>query len=148
MALFNSVLQMFTSFIPGYRQIDGGELQTMAQMLLSAKSGIVAFAGGGQSSATRLTAAMNLVETVASAADSVMLPQAIPGTRVYINNATATSMQVFGMASNPNTGVGDTIAATNSNTQQATATGVAQTTTTMMQYSCMKAGQWKQSSMA
>jgi hypothetical protein len=139
-----SILDLFPSFINGPRLIDGGELAVEAGLLFSAKAGIVAGAGGTQPKAVLLSAAYNEVDTVASANDSVMLPLALPGSRVEVNNATATSLQVFGQAINPNTGVGDTIAANNSSTQQATATGVAHAANTSFTYICTTAGQWKQ----
>lgn len=62
----------------------------------STANGITAFAGGGQASATQLAAGINRVTTVASAADSVKLPQAVPGRAiVVINAAAANAMDVF-----------------------------------------------------
>jgi hypothetical protein len=75
-------------------------------------TGITAFAGGGQTSATALTTMVNRVDTVATAADSVKLPVvSTPGVAVTVINTSANAVQVFG----PGT---DTINAV------ATATGV------------------------
>ena len=125
---------------------DGLDLQQMAQQVFSSATGIVAHAGGGQTLATPLTAALNEVDTVASANDSVMLPPAIPGTSVtVINAAAANSMQVFGVPSNiQNSNAGDTIAPHNSSTQAATATGVAHPAGYSASYYCTTLGQWKQ----
>ena len=60
-----------------------------------AVTGIVAFAGGGQGSATALTAVVNHVITVASANDSVKLPVWGAGLIIYVVNAGANSLQVF-----------------------------------------------------
>lgn len=81
----------------------------------SVVTGITAHAGGGQASATALTGAINRVDTVASAADSVALPApTVVGQEVVvINNAAVNSMQVFGSGTDTINGV-------------ATATGVAQ----------------------
>jgi len=80
----------------------------------AAVTGITAFSGGGQGSATALTGIVNSVDTVATAADSVKLPApTYAGQMVYVVNSTANSMQVFGSGT-------DTINAV------ATATGVAQ----------------------
>lgn len=78
-------------------------------------TGITAHAGGGQGSATALTGAINRVDTVATAADSVALPApTFVGQHVtVINNAAANSMQVFGSGTDTINGV-------------ATGTGVAQ----------------------
>jgi hypothetical protein len=61
----------------------------------SVTAGITAFAGGGQASAVLLTTSYNRVSTVASAGDSVKLPAALPGSRVYVFNKSATSMNLF-----------------------------------------------------
>jgi hypothetical protein len=144
MPLISSLLSLFPSFVAGNRLIDGGDLAALVSLEFSVKTGITALAGGGQPGATPLTAALNRVDTCATNSDSVMLPQAIPGNQVSVNNNTGQTLAVFGIPLNPVTGVGDTIAAHNSNTQQPTATGVTQATTLVAIYQCYVAGQWKQ----
>lgn len=144
MALLSSILAMFPSFTPGNRLVDGGDLAQMAAELFSCRTGIAARAGGAQALATPLQAAFNRVDTVATASDSVQLPQAIPGRRITVYNNTATLLAVFGAPSNPVTGVGDTIASSASNTQQATATGITLATTLTADFVCFVAGQWKE----
>jgi hypothetical protein len=56
---------------------------------------ITAHAGGGQASATPLTAAINLVAVSATAGDSCMLPPATGGQLMWISNAGAASTQIF-----------------------------------------------------
>jgi hypothetical protein len=56
---------------------------------------LTAFAGGGQGSATALTANHNRVTTCATAGDSVKLPAAIVGRTVSVYNAGAASCNVF-----------------------------------------------------
>ena len=56
---------------------------------------LTAKAGGGQSGATLLTGDLNVVTTVATAADSVILPPMVPGRGIVAVNATANSMNVF-----------------------------------------------------
>lgn len=148
MAFLRYMTDLYTSFQAGQRLIDGGELMTLASTLQSSAYGITAAAGGTQALAVQLEAYINRVETVASANDSVKLPQAVGGLSIIVINATGTSMQVFGQAANPATGAGDTIAANGASTQVATATGVAQAANTMMLYACSKPGEWKQGSMA
>lgn len=131
------VTDLFPSFQQGSRLIDGGELEQQANLLFSTTTGIIAKAGGTQAAGTQLAAAYNLVETCVSDNDSVVLPQAIPGRKVSINNATGHTLAVFGLGA-------DTVAAFNSNTQQPAATGVTQATTIERSYTCYKAGQWKQ----
>ena len=81
----------------------------------SVATGLTAHAGGGQASALALTAQINSVDTVGTAADSVKLPApSFVGQHVIVfNNAAANSMQVFGSGTDTINGV-------------ATATGVAQ----------------------
>jgi hypothetical protein len=68
-----------------------GSLETF-----STTTGIVAHAGGGQGSATPLPSMNNFVATVATAADSVLLPSAVPGMSIAVfNGAAANAMAVF-----------------------------------------------------
>lgn len=90
---------------------------------------ITAHAGGTQAAGLLLTAEINIVTTVASIADSVLLPVSAPGMVVYVENAAANSMQVFGSGT-------DTINAV------ATATGVAQAGGKSAIYFCATAGAW------
>jgi hypothetical protein len=91
------------------------DLNSDVVALGSTATGLTAHAGGGQGSALALTKAVNVVSTVATAADSVKLPApSFVGQRVTVINAAATnSMQVFGSGTDTINGV-------------ATATGVAQ----------------------
>lgn len=61
----------------------------------SVRNAITAFAGGGQASATALTALLNRVTVVATAADSVKLPASEAGLTVEIKNASANSLNLF-----------------------------------------------------
>ena len=138
----------FLSFIPGFRLVDGGELLQLANLSVSAKSGITALAGGGQTiasgNANVCSAYINEVATVATANDSLILPIGIPGTEVTIINDGAASAQVYGQPTNATTGVGETIAPHNSVTQAATATGVALPSGNTGVFSCFSPGKWKQ----
>lgn len=95
--------------------------------LFSVVTGITAYAGGGQGSATQLTGALNSVDTVATAADSVKLPVAVAGISITIVNTSANSLQVFGYGT-------DTINAV------ATGTGVAQAAGKTATYHCTVGG--------
>lgn len=67
-------------------------------MIQPTYDGIVAAAGGGQANAVQLTEGINRIVTVATAADSVKLPQtggAIGETVVVINAAAANSMNLY-----------------------------------------------------
>lgn len=64
-------------------------------VLRSTTTGIAAFAGGGQASATPLTTDVNNVTTVATAADSVRLPTALAGMKILVFNNGANALAVF-----------------------------------------------------
>lgn len=83
---------------------------------MSTRNGITALAGGGQAGTSHiLTERFNRVTTVASAADSVKLPPAVPGIDMFVvNAAAANSMNVF-----PSTG--DSINALSANAALAVA---------------------------
>jgi hypothetical protein len=84
----------------------------------STTNNITARAGGGQATATVLTACLNRVTTVGSAADSVALPAAVGGQCITVINASGTSMQVFAAV-----GSSDTINGTAGSTGVAIAGG-------------------------
>lgn len=97
---------------------------------VTAVDGLTAFAGGGQGSATALTAQINRVTTVATAADSVKLPAAKAGMQItVVNAAAANSMNIF-----PATG--DSINALAANTAIACAANKT------MQFYAAKDGLW------
>lgn len=74
----------------------GSVALTAGYYIGSAVNALTAHVGGGQGSATALTRQVNRVTTVASAADSVLLPAAIAGRVVtVINAAAANAMDVF-----------------------------------------------------
>lgn len=80
---------------PGAWSVDAGfgssgQLQTMLTL-----NGITAKAGGGQGSATPLPAMINRITVVATIADSVLLPAAVPGLQLMVVNAAANSANVF-----------------------------------------------------
>ena len=64
---------------------------------VSAASGITAHPGGGQASATTLTAQVDQITTVATAADSVALPTAVDGLCITVINGATNSLQVYGV---------------------------------------------------
>lgn len=98
--------------------------------LFSAADGLTAHAGGGQGSALPITTQMARFTTVATAADSAVLPSAIPGMSYTVSNAAAAnSMNVF-----PATG--EIINALAANAAFAVVAGKT------CEFVCMKAGQW------
>lgn len=91
--------------------------------------GITAHAGGGQASATALTARINHIGTVASAADSLLLMPAEAGLKQTVINKGANAAQVFGTSPDTINGV-------------ATGTGVSQPAGTTTTYYCTQDGAW------
>lgn len=83
-------------FETGLRLQSGEKLNNNFQSpILSSQDGITAHAGGGQTNAFALVAAISRIATVASANDSVMLPRAIAGTIRIIDNDGANTLAVF-----------------------------------------------------
>lgn len=117
-------------FILGERLVSGTTLNRLFGFpVVSSQNAVTAHAGGGQTNALPTTAQITNISVVATTADSVKLPPALPGmSRTLINSAT-NSMQVFGTGA-------DTINAV------ATATGVAQAGGVTTTYFCPVAGQW------
>ena len=64
-------------------------------LIYKGATGITAFAGGGQGSATAISSEVNHVTTVASANDSVKLPTAALGLRIVVFNLGANACNVF-----------------------------------------------------
>lgn len=93
---------------------------------------LTALAGGGQAGATQLLNGLNEITTVVTNADSVQLPPAEAGARVYVMNADAAqSVTVYGKE-----GRTDTINGT------AGATGVTQSAGLSAVYWCPRDGVW------
>jgi hypothetical protein len=63
----------------------------------SVQDNIVALAGGGQTGATQITSEVARITTVATAGDSVALPQANPGLTIALTNHGAKAAQVYGL---------------------------------------------------
>lgn len=82
-------------YTPSRQLISGEDFNGVVAQLNSSSRDITAKAGGGQANATQLNAANNIINTVATGADSVKLPKGINGLEVWIQNAGANSAQVF-----------------------------------------------------
>lgn len=117
------------TFQGGFRMPSGSALQALSDLAASVQSPLTALAGGAKAGATQINAANVQVDTVANAADSVLLPPAVPGMQIFVANTSANSMQVFGSGT-------DTI------NNVATATGVAQAAGKSAVYFCTSAGKW------
>lgn len=91
---------------------------------------VTAFATGGQTSATALTATINRISTVATQGDSVRLPASAGGLAVVVDNQGANPCQVFGAGTDTINGI-------------ATATGISQGIKTIATYICSVAGNWE-----
>ncbi len=104
-------------------------INTAAFVVEPALDGIVAFPGGGQANATKLTTELSRVTGVATAGDSVMLPLSQAGLTLVVTNHGNNPIQVYGL------GI-DTI------DDVAAASGVSQMANSMVIYSCYTPGAW------
>jgi hypothetical protein len=100
-----------------------------------AQDGITAAAGGGQSGAFQLTRQTNRITTVATAADSIKLPPAVPGREVTIINRGANPLQCFGSGTDTVDQTGATV-------------GVSQMQNSACLYFCATAGVWETEGLA
>ncbi|MHB1950116.1 MAG: hypothetical protein ACYCQK_01425 [Acidiferrobacteraceae bacterium] len=110
-----------------------GRITLGQQAIHTSADAITAHAGGGQASATALTAKLNRITTVAALGDSVALPAAVAGLEVIVMNAAAANAcDIF-----PN-GT-DTINAL------AASTAVRINAGTLVMFGCTVAGKWQSS---
>jgi len=89
-------------FPGGFRLTDGDSLDVaLSNPIWQTNYGITALAGGALSSSTPvLVLGSNVVGTVATAGDSVVLPSAVAGSIVYMLNAdSADAVKVYGNGS-------------------------------------------------
>lgn len=114
--------------IGGADVLAGGTTEPQAENFSNA-TGITALAGGAQTGATLLRATVNRVNTVATAGDSVMLPNSNPGAMVTVINVAANPLAVFPQS-------GDTINGQSANTS------VIQNPSSVEVYWCSVAGAW------
>lgn len=106
----------------------------------SYQSGITAHAGGTQAAAVQLAAGINMVDvdTVTTTGDSVALPQCVAGTYLFVANAGAQTLDVYGSPTvNSLTAANDTINGT------AGSTAYTLTNNTNAIFFCAKNGAWK-----
>lgn len=80
--------------VSGNVAVTGTQTNTGA-LSTGATGAITAFATGGQASATQLTSDNNRIATCATDGDSVKLPAATAGRRIFVKNAGAASCDVF-----------------------------------------------------
>lgn len=124
---------------PGLRLVDGFSIVSAVNNHnnIQSVSGITARAGGGQATAVQLLFGISQINTVATTADSVALPECSPGAVMWVLNDGANSMTVFSKV-----GRTDTIDGT------AGATGLAQAAGIEATYICTKlttplSGTWR-----
>lgn len=76
-------------------QTFAGDLITQAYLKRSFAATVVAFATGGQASATQITKDVNRLTTVATNGDSVKLPAGTPGMEIFIQNDGVANANIF-----------------------------------------------------
>lgn len=143
--ILKSITSLF-QWVPGFALQDGGLLQQLSDRLLSATGPTVvtALPGGGAAGAPVLSLAYNRVSVVATDNDSVVLPLAIPGNEVIVDNDGVSTLAVFASTSNPdNSGTADKIVAQSSLISGGGAASVTQATGISTSYFCTKLGFWK-----
>lgn len=121
------------SFQKGSRLLNGSDVQKLAD-LNSCQANVTAKAGGTKAAATQITGCNVEVSVCATNGDSVILPKGYAGLKIFIANAGAADLQVFGKDTDTINGV-------------ATATGVTQADPLSALYVCIDVtaagvGQW------
>lgn len=82
-------------FITVTQAVDLDAIEAVVTAVTTINTPIVAFAGGGQGSATELLNGYNVVTTVATLDDSVKLPTAVAGLKVTLINNGANHLKLF-----------------------------------------------------
>jgi hypothetical protein len=131
----SSVVSIFTSFMPGYRLVDGEDLLTMGNLLFSSQDAIDA--GSSQQNAVPLDTFISQVTD----GNTVVLPPGLPGRYLFVMNDSPNELQVYGSTYNLLTGTPDTVAGSASSTQSIMAN---QAAGTAAEYMCFAPGMWKQ----
>lgn len=122
--------------VPSLNGVPGkAALQFQTILLEIVQDTITAFAGGGQTNAIQITGQTSRVSTVATAGDSVMLPEARPGAELIVINDGASPMQVYGNGT-------DTI------DNQGATVGVSQMQNSVVIYACVQANKWRSDGLA
>lgn len=121
------------SFPKGSRLLNGSDVQKLSDLIGSTQSNVTATAGGTKAAAFQLNASKVEVSVCATNGDSVLLPLGYAGLSVFIHNAGAANLQVFGKGTDTINGV-------------ATGTGVTQNAGVSALYVCVDVasgvGQW------
>ena len=122
---------MATGFMQRFKgKVTAAQIWLSGFFYESSANAVTAYAGGGQTNATLLTAEINRVATVATAGDSVKLPVTTnPGLTIVVVNAASKPMQVYGSGTDTINGV-------------ATATGVSQMPNSVVLYVTTASGAW------
>jgi hypothetical protein len=125
--------------------MDAGDMSKFFNMVLGAQSGVAAHAGGGIPLATPIGLGFTSVDTVATIADSVMLPPAITSAVCWVFNGGAASLSIYNLQSNSQTGgATDVIVPHGSATPNGGAVAITLAVGHGTVFVCMKPGVWKQ----
>lgn len=121
----------FARYLPSRQLIAGDHINKISDLTTSFEGSITALAGGALSALTPiLNAAFCELTTVASVADSVVLPKSQVGLIITVTNSGSNAAQVFANGT-------DTINGTAGNV------GVALAAAATARYVCTKLGVWK-----
>jgi hypothetical protein len=118
-----------TNYTASNVAITGGSITLTGMLTEFSANAITAHAGGGQAGAFQLVAQHNTITIAASSGDSVKLPISVAGLEIQVINASALPIQVFGTSTDTINGI-------------ATAVGVSQPPSSVVEYTCTVAGIW------
>jgi hypothetical protein len=125
--------------------MDATDMSKFFNMVLGAVAGVTAHAGGGIPLATPINLGFTSVDTVATAADSVVLPPAIVSARCTIFNGGAASLSIYNLQSNSQTGgASDAIIPHGSAVPNAGNVAITLAVGHGTTFVCMRPGYWKQ----
>ena len=142
---YTSMFQLYPSFLPGERLVDGGDALQLAKQVNGYANGITALAGGASAGASpQLALGWNLVAVVATNDDSVVLPPAILGAWVGICNDGANTLTIFANTANPNNNNTADLIATSGQLTSAAGASITLATVKFAILVCMKPGIWKE----
>lgn len=143
--------QSHLSYLPSFQSmrgaglVDATDLNRFFNMTLGSQSGLVAKAGGGIPGATVANFGFNSFTTVATAADSAMLPPATINGWCWIINGGANSMSIYNVQSNYNNGsTTDVIVPHGSAAPNAGNAAITLATGHATLFICIGVGAWKQ----
>jgi len=135
---------------PGPTMPNGVDLLNFFKASLGPTASLTALAGGGIPGATQLNLGWNEVDTVATTGDSVVLPPALPGSMVWVNNNGANTLDIYSNQynyQNPSSSASyqaDVVVPPGTTSANSATTALTLTSGYVTLLYCAKLGTWKQ----